>query len=44
MQINYYMEFEAWVKLCEKAVELGFEIVRENNNSGKVITSVILKI
>lgn len=34
------MEFETWVKLCEKAVQIGFEIVREDNNSGKVITSV----
>ena len=38
-QINYYAEFETWIKLCEKAIELGFEIVREDKNFGRVTTS-----
>ena len=37
-QISYYMEFETWVKLCEKALDLGFEIVHEDKKLGKVIT------
>lgn len=38
-QINYYMEYESFVKLCEKALSIGFELVKEDTVSGRVITS-----
>lgn len=30
-QINYYMEYESFVRIAEKAVELGCEIIKRNN-------------
>jgi len=33
-QINYYMEYERFLRLAEKALELGCEIIRDEHASG----------
>lgn len=44
-QINYYMEYDSFILLAQKAIELGCEIIRDSNEGIKKghSTEVILK-
>ena len=38
-QINYYMEYESFLKIAQKALDLGFEIIRKNKKTGEYVIS-----
>lgn len=38
-QINYWMDYEAFVLVAQKAIDLGCTIIKEDRNTGKVMKS-----
>ena len=38
-QINYYMEYESFVHIAEKALEMGCEIIKRDEKANKIIRS-----
>ena len=38
-QINYYMEYEAFLTIAMTAIDLGCLIVKKDNETGKIISS-----
>ena len=43
-QINYYMEYESFLQVAQKALDLGFEILRKDKKSGNYFISRDLSI